>query len=147
MSIEDVTERVNGSVKSGMSAAEANAAQTRCRSLPLKPSQRRPPGLRSDVVTLYQGGQYNFIATRNIRMCGWFLCRSFRRPSLAAIPTTSIFRDSISTWRWCRVYENNQPVKVENYFKWSKTGAKDGELVFVTGHPGFDSRLEHRGAS
>src|SRR6185503_513434 len=39
------------------------------------------------------------------------------------------------------VYENNKPAKIEHFLKWSKAGAGDGELVFVSGNPGRTSRI------
>src|SRR5258708_24930576 len=41
-----------------------------------------------------------------------------------------------------RVYEDGAPAKVKHYFQWSETGPGDGELVFVTRHPGTTNRLE-----
>ncbi|RYZ95754.1 MAG: S46 family peptidase, partial [Proteobacteria bacterium] len=38
-------------------------------------------------------------------------------------------------------YQNNQPLKNKEFFRWSKAAAKEGELTFVTGHPGRTSRL------
>ena len=40
-----------------------------------------------------------------------------------------------------RVYENGKPAEIKHYLKWSKDGAKDNELVFVSGHPGHTDRL------
>jgi peptidase S46-like protein len=40
-----------------------------------------------------------------------------------------------------RAYENDKPAKTSDYLKWSKTGVKEGDLVFVSGHPGRTSRL------
>src|SRR5262245_8967786 len=41
-----------------------------------------------------------------------------------------------------RAYEDNKPAVVKNWFKFSAEGAKNGDLVFVTGHPGTTNRLE-----
>ena len=40
-----------------------------------------------------------------------------------------------------RVYENGKPAHLDNYLKWSATGVKDGDLIFVSGHPGNTGRL------
>ena len=57
-SIEDVTDRVNAAVKPEMKPAEAFAARRAAMSAIEKESLDKT-GLRSDVVTLYQGGAYH----------------------------------------------------------------------------------------
>src|SRR5437764_15419508 len=41
-----------------------------------------------------------------------------------------------------RVYEDGKPIRSPLYFKWSAKGPADGDLVFVSGHPGTTNRLE-----
>jgi hypothetical protein len=40
-----------------------------------------------------------------------------------------------------RAYEDGKPAKIQHYLKWSQAGTKDGDLIFVSGHPGRTSRL------
>ncbi|HKP71595.1 MAG TPA: S46 family peptidase, partial [Pyrinomonadaceae bacterium] len=58
ISIEDVTDRVNAAVRGDMTAADAQAAR-RTATIAIEKESSEKTGLRSDVVTLYQGGKYN----------------------------------------------------------------------------------------
>ncbi len=140
MEIEDVTARVNSAVKTGMSAADANAAR-RSAITAIESESTSTSGLRSDVVTLYQGGQYNLYRYKKYTDVRVVFVPEFQAAFFGGDPDNFNFPRFNIDMALVRVYENDQPVKVENYFKWSKAGAKDGELVFVTGHPGSTSRL------
>jgi hypothetical protein len=140
ISIEDMTARVTGAVKSGMSAVEANAAR-RAEISAIEAESTAATGLRSDVVTLYQGGQYNLYRYKKYTDVRLVFVPEFQAAFFGGDPDNFNFPRFNIDMALVRVYENDQPVKVANYFKWSKTGAKDGELVFVTGHPGSTSRL------
>jgi hypothetical protein len=58
MSIEDVTARVTGAVKTGMTGEQASKTRNAVIAAIEKESKDKT-GLRSDVVTLYQGGAYH----------------------------------------------------------------------------------------
>jgi hypothetical protein len=140
ISIEDVTARISGAVKNGMSAAEANAAR-RAQISAIESESTGATGLRSDVVTLYQGGQYNLYRYKKYTDVRLVFVPEFQAAFFGGDPDNFNFPRFNIDMALVRVYENDQPVKSDNYFKWSKTGAKDGELVFVTGHPGTTQRL------
>ncbi len=140
MNIEDVTDRVNGAVKSGMSTADANTAR-RGEIGAIEKESTAATGFRSDVVTLYQGGQYNLYRYKKYTDVRLVFVPEFQAAFFGGDPDNFNFPRFNIDMALVRVYENNEPVKVDNYFKWSKAGAKEGELVFVTGHPGSTSRL------
>lgn len=140
MSIDDVTDRVNAPVKPEMSAAEANAAR-RAAIAAIENESTQTTGLRSDVVTLYQGGMYNLYRYKRYDDIRVVFVPEFQAAFFGGDPDNFNFPRFNIDMALVRAYENGQPLKVENYFKWSKTGVREGELVFVTGHPGSTGRL------
>lgn len=140
-SIEDVTAQVEAAVGKDMKPADAAAARRAIMSKIEKESLDKT-GLRSDVVTLYQGGLYHL-----------YRYKKYTDVRLVFAPESAVasFGGDVDNFEYprygldvCffRAYENNEPVKVENYFAWSKVWPKEGDLVFVTGHPGTTNRLE-----
>jgi hypothetical protein len=140
MSIEDVTNRVNGAVKTGMPDAEAFAARRKEISA-IEGESTKATGFRSDVVTLYQGGQYNLYRYKKYTDVRLVFVPEFQAAFFGGDPDNFNFPRFNIDMALVRVYENDQPVKPASYLKWSTAGAKEGDLVFVTGHPGSTSRL------
>jgi hypothetical protein len=140
MSIEDVSTRVNGAVKAGMSDAEAFAAR-RAETSAIEGESTKATGLRSDVITLYQGGQYNLYRYKKYTDVRLVFVPEFQAAFFGGDPDNFNFPRFNIDMALVRVYENDQPVHPGSFFKWSTAGAKDGDLVFVTGNPGSTARL------
>jgi hypothetical protein len=141
ISIEDVTARVTGAVKPNTTDAEALAAR-RTEIAAIEAESSKATGLRSDVVTLYQGGQYNLYRYKKYTDIRLVFVPEFQAAFFGGDPDNFNFPRFNIDMALVRVYENDQPVHPDNYFKWSTTGAKEGSLVFVAGHPGTTSRLD-----
>ena len=140
ISIEDVTARVNAAVKPGATAAEAFAARRAIKSEIEKESLDKT-GLRSDVVTLYQGAQYQLYRYKKYTDVRLVFAPEQQAAFFGGDPDNFEYPRYDLDICLFRAYENGQPVKLDHYLKWSEAGAADGELVFVTGNPGSTSRL------
>jgi Peptidase S46 len=140
ISIEDVTARVNGAVKPGMSDADGFAARGAEISV-IEGESTKATSLRSDVITLYQGGQYNLYRYKKYTDVRLVFVPEFQAAFFGGDPDNFNFPRFNIDMALVRVYENDQPVHPESYFKWSTAGAREGDLVFVTGNPGSTARL------
>jgi len=139
MSIEDVTARVDGALKPGITNEQASSARSSVIAAIEKESKDKT-GLRSDVVTLYQGGAYHL-----------YRYKRYDDVRLVFAPEQQIAfyggdPDNFEYPRYdldiCifRVYENGQPAKIDHYLKWNSPGPSDRELIFVSGSPGKTDR-------
>ncbi|MCR6654479.1 MAG: S46 family peptidase [Opitutus sp.] len=139
-SIEDVTTRVNAAIPVGATSEAAVAARRKVMAEIEKESLEKT-GLRSDVVTLYQGGAYHLYRFKKYTDVRLVFAPELSVAFFGGDPDNFEYPRYNLDVAFLRVYENGQPVKPANYLKWSKVGAQDGELAFVSGHPGTTRRL------
>ena len=138
--IEDVTAKVNEAVKPGMSSADTLAARRSAIAAIEKDSQAAT-GLETEVVTLYQGGQYHLYFYKKFTDVRLVFAPEFDAAFYGGDPDNFTFpRYALDMTIW-RVYENGKPFASKNYLPWSTAGLKEGEAVFTSGHPGQTQRL------
>ena len=139
--IDDVTPKVKASVTAGMSTAEAGQAERAAMSAVEKDCSTAT-GLRCDVVTLYSGEVYNLYKYKKYTDVRLVFSPEFEIAFFGGDPDNFTYPRYDLDITFFRIYENGKPVHLEHYLQWSKTGTADGELIFVSGHPGNTERLK-----
>ncbi len=139
ISTEDVTARVNGGVKSGMDADQASAARGNAIA-EIENESKKKTGLRSDVITLYQGGAYHLYRYKRYDDVRIVFAPEQQMAFYGGDPDNFEYPRFDLDICIFRVYENGQPAKIDNYLKWNSRGPSDGELTFVSGSPGKTDR-------
>jgi hypothetical protein len=140
MSIEDVTAKVNAAVKPGTSPADAAAARRKI-TAQIEKESFDAAGLRSNVVTLFQGGAYHLYRFKRYTDVRLVFAPEQQAAFFGGDPDNFEYPRYDLDVAFFRVYENGQPAKIDHYLKWSKAGCSDGELTLVSGHPGRTNRL------
>jgi hypothetical protein len=140
MSIEDVTDKVNAAVKPGMSPAEAQKARRAVMNTLEKESLEKT-GLRSDVVTLYQGGQYHLYRFKKYTDVRLVFAPEQEIAFFGGDPDNFTFPRHDLDVCLMRAYEDGRPASPPAFLRLSTEGTREGDLVFVSGHPGSTSRL------
>ncbi|MBD3288250.1 S46 family peptidase [candidate division KSB1 bacterium] len=140
VAMADVTAEVKGVVTSEMSDQEALKAR-KAKIAEIEQERKEKTGLQYDVVNLYHGGEY------------WaYGYRKYTDVRLVMAPErlAAYFGGDLDNFTYprydldmafFRVYENDEPLKSENYLKWNAKGAGKDELVFISGNPGSTDRL------
>ena len=139
-SIEDVTARVNAAVPANATSDDAALARRKITAEIEKESLEKT-GLRSDVVTLYQGGAYHLYRFKRYTDIRLVFAPEAQAAFFGGDPDNFEFPRYDLDICLFRVYENDRPVRPAHYLRWSAQGSRDGDLVFVSGHPGNTSRL------
>ncbi len=138
--IKDVTPEIEKAVPAGSAPAEAFKLR-QSKIAELEQGAASPEkNIRADVVTLYAGGMYHLYTFKKYTDIRIVFAPEKQIAFFGGDPDNFEYPRFDLDMCFFRVYENDKPVKCEHYLTWSKDGSKDGELVFVSGHPGRTTR-------
>lgn len=140
MEIRPVTDRIKAAVTDDMSPPDAAAARQKEMS-EIEREAQAETGLKPQIVTLYRGARYDL-----------YLYKRYTDVRLVMAPEAGIgfFGGDLDNFGYprynldisfFRVYEDGKPADTPNYFRFSKDGINENDLVVISGHPGRTRRL------
>ena len=141
VSMENVTGRVQEALKN-VSNTQDELAARRAVIANIERESTEKTGLRSDVVTLYAGGEYWLYRYKKYTDIRIVFAPEQQIAFFGGDPDNFTYPRYDLDLAFFRVYENGKPINSTNYLKWNARGAADQDLVFVSGHPGRTQRLQ-----
>ena len=141
MSMENITARVQAALKPEMTPKQALDAR-KAITAKISKEAKETTGLQADIVAMYQGGEYWLYCYKKYTDVRLVMAPEMKIAFFGGDPDNFTFPRYDIDMTFFRVYENDKPVASDHYLHWNAKGAADGELVFVSGHPGSTNRLQ-----
>src|ERR1700736_592537 len=138
VSTENVTERVRSKLKGIEPGKEFATRKSVMAEIERESTEKT--GLRSDMVTLYQGGEYWLYRYKKYTDVRVVFAPEDQIAFFGGDPDNFTYPRYDLDMALFRVYENGQPIDSKDFLKWNDKGAANEELVFVSGHPGGTER-------
>lgn len=139
MSMEEVTARINSVVKPEMNPGQAMGAR-RAEIAKISKESAEKTGLRSDVVSFYQGSEFWLYRYKKYTDVRIVFAPEKQAAFFGGDPDNFTYPRFDVDVTIFRVYENGKPVSSPHYLKWNSNSGNDNDLVFVSGHPGSTQR-------
>ena len=138
-STENVTAAVNAAIDP-KAPVPAQNAQRKATLAKLEQEATQKSGLKTETVELYQGGEYWLYGYKTYKDVRLVCAPEEQIAFFGGDPDNFTFPRYNLDFAFFRVYENGQPLHPQHYIAWSPNGCKEGDLVFVAGHPGRTNR-------
>jgi hypothetical protein len=140
--IKDVTDEVLAAIDEGTTDAEKlekkmmviEAIETR---------EAESSGLEVSVTELFDGAKYSLYGYKRYNDIRLVFAPEDQAGFFGGDPDNFTYPRYNLDCTFFRAYdENGNPLKTDNFFKWSEDGPADKEPVFVVGNPGSTNRLK-----
>ena len=139
--ITDVTSEVTAAVPAGTPANRAADLRDQA----IRAIEQRCRGTQTDVncqvVTMYRGGQYKLYRFRRFTDVRLVFAPEVSVAFWGGDPDNFTYPRHDLDVTFYRVYVNGQPAQMDAFYRWSRNGSREGDLVFVVGNPGSTGRL------
>lgn len=139
--IRDVTDEIQSAMDKG-STDEAKTAIEDSVINEIKKREKESTGLRIQITPLYNGGKYSEYGYKRYNDVRLVFAPETEMGFFGGDPDNFTYPRYDLDCTFFRVYDDEgNPLKTDDYYKWSDSGAAAGEPVFVVGNPGSTDRL------
>ncbi|MCC7499666.1 MAG: S46 family peptidase [Bryobacterales bacterium] len=139
LKIDDVTARITEGT-----AGKNPAAAERLRKANIAHAEKAcsvETGNRCEVVPLFSGERYHMYQYHKYTDIRLVFAPEYDIAAFGKDPDNFTYPRYCLDFALFRAYENGKPAESGPYFRWNPRGARDHELIFVSGNPGSTGRL------
>ncbi|MFO1053257.1 MAG: S46 family peptidase [Planctomycetota bacterium] len=143
VSMKDITAAMNEGITKDLEGDELKAAIDANEKKILEQADKDEADFTHQVVSLYQGGDYQLYTYKVYRDIRLVACPDLKIATFGGDPDNFTYPRFSLDFSFVRAWENDKPADTSmHYFKVKTRGPKEGETVFVTGNPGSTGRLD-----